>query len=92
MKKTENINLIKGKFSPAEAKEILVKLINHKINFHQMKNFSLEERFGKPDKRSENRIAQLKKSSERVTAIIESAQKKEYSLRIDSTVKIKLEK
>jgi hypothetical protein len=92
MKKTETIKLLKGKFSPGDAKEILITLITHKINFHQMKNFSLEERFGKPEKRSEKRITELKKSRDRAREIIDAAIENGYSLHIDSSIKIKLEK
>ncbi len=33
---------------PNEAQEILLQLLNSKINFHNLKNWSSRERFGKP--------------------------------------------
>ena len=46
MTSTNNIKLIEGNFNPDEAKEVLLSLFNHKIQFHEAKNFSSEIRFG----------------------------------------------
>ncbi|MFN3666554.1 MAG: hypothetical protein ACK4S0_10370 [Sediminibacterium sp.] len=66
MKNTENIVLIKGEFTPAEAKEVLFAILNNKINFHRMKNFSAEERFGKADPSSSKRLLELEQSREMI--------------------------
>jgi hypothetical protein len=42
------LKLIDGNFS-AEAREILMSVFLGKIDFHENKNFSSEERFGKVD-------------------------------------------
>ena len=49
MTSTNNIKLIEGNFNPDEAKEVLLSLFNHKIQFHEAKNFSSEIRFGVED-------------------------------------------
>ena len=66
MKKTEKIELIKGTFTPREAQEILLTLLNGKINFHNMKDFSSRERYGRPDEDSQLRLKHLKESRDRV--------------------------
>lgn len=92
MKTDEKHMLIKGKFSARDAKEVLLSLINYKINFHELKNFSTEERFGKKDKRSVERIKDLREMKTRVLAIIEEAETAGKQIKIDSVLKIGLRK
>ena len=56
------INLIQGEFSKEEAFEVLVNLYQGKIQFHERKNFSSMERFGRPCESSLSRIVDLKKT------------------------------
>lgn len=92
MKAKQPIKFIEGKFSPEEAKEVLVDLINHKINFHSLKNFSSEERFGKPVEESQKRIEELKESREKIILLIQQAVDKNANLRIESSINIAFEK
>ncbi len=92
MKAKQPIKFIEGKFSPEEAKEVLVDLINHKINFHSLKNFSSEERFGKPVEGSKKRIEELKESREKIILLIQQAVDKNKNLRIESSINISFEK
>ena len=62
----ENIVLVNGTFTPGEAQELLLALMNSKINFHNTKDFSSRERFGKPDAHSQERLKHLKEARERV--------------------------
>ena len=66
MKIKEPIKLIEGKFSPEDAKEVLLELINHKINFHSLKNFSSEERFSQTIEGSKKRIEYLKEAKRKL--------------------------
>lgn len=70
MKNIEQFNLIDGKFSRSDAKEILLKLINSKIQFHEEKIFSLNERFGQNDKNSIKRIPILLESKSKIEAFL----------------------
>lgn len=92
MRSKQNINLVKGTFSPEDAKLILFNLITHKINFHSMKNFSSEERLGKPEKGSKKRIEHLKACRDKVFALIEIAKEQKYDLNIHSDIIITLNK
>lgn len=91
MKKNENIQLIKGTFHPDDARDVLLGLINYKINFHHMKNFSFEERFGQKDLPSEKRLIELKKSKQQIIELIESANKNDSLLKMEAVITIQLE-
>ena len=88
MSKKNNIKLIKGIFSPEDAKELLRNLYNSKINFHAMKNFSSNERFGGPDKNSVKRIPELKASMNSISIIIDGATDKNKKVKLTSVIEI----
>jgi hypothetical protein len=90
MNKTETLNLIEGTFSEAEARDILIGIYSAKINFHQLKNFSSQERFGKDDETAQKRIPKLKKEIEKLKAILSEAQTKNQKLIINSEITISL--
>jgi hypothetical protein len=91
MKKTEIIELIKGTFTPDEAREILLQLLNSKINFHNRRNFSSRERFGKPDAYSEQRLEYLMESRKIVLALVSKSTDAEKLLTINSSIEINIE-
>ncbi len=91
MKAKQPIKLIEGNFSPEDAKVILVELINHKIHFHSLKNFSSEERFGKPEEGAQKRIEELKESREEIILLIQQAVDNNTNLRIESSIFISFE-
>lgn len=70
MKENETIDLINGTFTPSEAQELLLTLLNNKIDFHNKKNWSSRERFGKPDANSEQRLKYLRESRNKVVSLI----------------------
>lgn len=51
--------LIDSSFTVQEAKQVLLSLVNNKIQFHSQRIFSNDERFGIDDKFSKNRIVEL---------------------------------
>lgn len=88
MKTKTGLSLIDGKFSPKEARELLVNLFSSKIKFHQMKNFSSQERFGKDDKLAAKKIPLLKENIEILTELIKKAETKKEKLVIKSIIEI----
>lgn len=82
------IKLIEGDFSNKEARELLIKLIEYKIHFHQNKIFSAQERNTKPGIHSLERIDDLKKSKKELVEIL-STLKEEKEVSIISTINIK---
>ncbi len=92
MKTTETIKLIDGNFSPTDAKELLMNLFINKINFHENKNFSSHERFGKEDETATRRIPELKESFEKISRIVNEATAQNLNIVITSTVNIHFSK
>lgn len=83
--------LITGKFTPTEAKEILLTLVDTKINFHKIKSLSSIVRCNQPDADSELRILALKEAKEQILSIVQQAANEECILNIESTVNISFE-
>ena len=90
MKKQYCLKLIEGKYLPAEAKEILTNIYSAKINFHQMKNFSVMEMYGKEDKIAVKKIPFLKKELSKLQKIVLAAKEKNKRLIITSEINILL--
>jgi hypothetical protein len=88
MNKTEKLTFIEGAFTDAEAKEILMNVFSTKINFHQVKNLSSQERFGKVDVAASKRIIALKKGLEKAMEMIAEANKNNKKLTIKSEINI----
>lgn len=91
MTKNEQLKLIEGKFQHDEAKEILLNIFSAKLNFHQMKNFSSQERFGKDDETALIRIPALKMEVLKLKAILAEAELNNKKLRISSEITISCE-
>jgi hypothetical protein len=88
MKTTEEIKLIEGSFSAEEAKAILMNMLNNKKHFHEIKNISSLERFGKEDENATKRIPELKESIKIVSKLIQIAGMKDDKIEIKSVVTI----
>ena len=92
MKVSKKFSLIAGEFSPAETREILMNVFSSKIHFHEMRNFSMQERFGETDKTALKRIPQLKKCLDEIKKIIEDGEKKNLRFTLTSDVIINISK
>ncbi|MBL7872454.1 MAG: hypothetical protein JNM78_12630 [Cyclobacteriaceae bacterium] len=88
MKNSETLTLIDGLFNSAEAKELLATMISSKINFHNIKNWSSQERFGKNDEIAQKRIPELKKDMEKLQAILSEARANNKKLLVSSKINI----
>lgn len=91
MEKTQKIQLTKGLFTNEEAKEILFNLINTKINFHNLKNFSSDERSGKSDEISLKRVIELNEAKATIAQLISYATKENLKIKIDTDILITIE-
>lgn len=90
MKVTKKLTLIEGSFTAEEAKEILLNIFSTKINFHDMKNFSSQERFGMEDEIAKIRIPKLKNEIENVLQMVLEANLNKNKLMITSEINISL--
>jgi hypothetical protein len=81
-----NLTLIDGEFTPGEAKEILKNAFWSKIQFHEMKNFSMVERTGSEDIKAVKRIGELKSNLEKLLQIVDEADTKNETLIIQAEI------
>lgn len=88
MKKKQTLKLIDGEFTAQEAKEMLMSLYSSKLNFHQMRDFSSTERFGKKDEIASKRIPEIRESIAVISAIIQEAVNNNKKLSIKAAVNI----
>jgi hypothetical protein len=86
MNMVENFTLVDGKFSAQDAREILLSLINNKIKFHELKNFSHEVRYSRADNHSVMRIAELKACRESLKDKLKMAVENNTVIRVHSSV------
>ena len=84
----KDYKLIEGTFSDQEAKDILKNFFESKINFHEMRNFSSEERFGHKDAMAVKRIPELKQASKDILEIVQQAKLGNKRLLINASVQI----
>jgi hypothetical protein len=82
------LKLIDNKFTPGEAKEVLLTLINDKIRFHSTKNFSSEVRTGISQEHSRQRIEELEEAKKEIIALIEKAEEMNILLDVESSIHI----
>lgn len=62
MTDTERFTLISGEFTKHEAKDILLGMLNYKINFHELRNLSSSIQQGQRDDVSLTRIQELEQT------------------------------
>ncbi len=89
--KTEKLTIINGDFTSDEAKEVLMDLFRSKINFHTIKNWSTQERFGKDDLIAQERIPALTNDMKKLEEILIEAKNKNKRLVVNSDIYISLE-
>lgn len=69
----QNIDLVKGEFSLNEASEVIMALLDQKLNFHKAKKFQLWTRDNNTDTSTiDNRIAELQQAKAVVRDLLES--------------------
>ncbi len=90
METNENLRLIDGKFTCEDAKEILMNIFLSKIRFHEIKNFSSLERFGKPDEIATKRIPELKLETQKLSQLLLEAKLNNRTVSITTTINISL--
>jgi uncharacterized Zn finger protein len=89
--KNEKLTIINGDYSFDEAKEVLMDLFHSKINFHNIKNWSSQERYGKDDLIAQERIPELRNEMKRLEEILIEAKSKNKRLVVNSDIIISLE-
>ena len=84
----EKINLIDGEFNSKDAREILLKVIQDKIKFHEVQVMGKMERKERGVEEHQQRIEQLKKSRSHVLALFETEMPNHAQYRLVANVTI----
>lgn len=90
VKEKLEVSLIEGQFEPKEALEILQNLISHKVNFHLVKNFNSEVRYGVKSVKSLERIKALRQANIEIQELLEKAAKEGQELSVKAKIQIEL--
>jgi len=90
MKKNETLTIMDDYFTHDEAKEIIMNMFSSKLNFHNIKNWSSQERFGKNDAIAQEKIPVLRNEMKRLEEILIEAKTKNKKLVVSSAINIEL--
>lgn len=90
MKKNETLTIMDDYFTHDEAKEIIMNMFSSKLNFHNIKNWSSQERFGKNDAIAQEKIPALRNEMKRLEEILIEAKTKNKKLVVSSAINIEL--
>lgn len=90
MNNQDQLKLISGIFSTEDATDILLHLIDKKINYHSCRIFSMSEKFGIDDEHSRRRIAELKSTRAQIQQILETSRLTGKHLKIEADIRIQL--
>lgn len=82
--------LIDSSYTVSEAREILLAIINSKIQFHQLKTFSHDIRFGRPDEHSEKRIKELEETRREIQNLLQEHENTEATFTVQSMLTLEL--
>ena len=90
MTSQHEFDLIKGDFAAEDALDILLGMIQGKINYHNGKAFSLEERYGKDYLNCRDRVTQLNKSRAELEQFMSELLSGGHRVRVSSHVHIEV--
>lgn len=90
MKNNETLTLIEGLFETEEAGQLLRNIYMTKIHFHEMRNFSHQERFGKEDSNALSRIKELKRNLEKALQFLQQADGQKKMTVITSEIQLSM--
>jgi hypothetical protein len=85
------LNLISGKYTPLESKEVLLKLVDIKINFHKIKNLKSQVNSERPDEESVKRINELEEIRAQIVSLIQEAIDGNHNVEVESILNVAIE-
>jgi hypothetical protein len=85
-----SVKLVDGIFTPEEALEILLNLIQCKIQYHELNNFSSLVQHGKPDSVALHRLPELRAEQEKVKQFTQFARQRRCILKITSAIRVEI--
>jgi len=84
------VRLVDGLFSAEESGELLMKLIQCKIHYHELNNLRSLETHGKPDIFAQHRLPELYADQQKIQQLISYASQHEKILKITSAIRIEI--
>ena len=87
----KEIKLIDGIFSPSEANSLLISLIDNKINYHKIDDFSYHIRTDRHPHHSKERVAELLETKAQLRSWMNLVQQQSVQLKIRGTISIELD-
>jgi len=85
----QKVQLVEGKFTPAEASDIITALIAEKINFHKLQRLGrCEGNIHANCEYPDNRVKELEDERMIAKEFIKMARKEGYNLKINGTLEI----
>lgn len=92
IKTDQKIQLVDGSFTPSEASDVIIALLNEKINFHKLQRISWCEGSADADtKYPDDRIKELENEKRITKEFISSVRSQGKRLRINGILEISLE-
>lgn len=87
----QEIQLVKGEFTPSEASDVVLSLIDQKINFHKIQRLQIwEGNHLCETEQLDDRIAELNQEKDRMRAILAKARATGSQLKINGILNITL--
>lgn len=80
MKKVYSVDLINSFFSKEEATELILGLINYKLDLHSNKLFSTQVKYGIEDEESKYRLDRLTLSRDQIKAFLQETEETHFKL------------
>ncbi len=93
VKTKQQIQLVDGNFSVSEASDVVLSLLNEKINFHKLQRLSLCEGHSEANtKYPDERITELEREKSIAQGFFTQARAEGLTLKIDGILKISINK
>lgn len=89
--KKQDFTLVRGMFNVEDAKEVLMNLIGSKIVHHNKVILRSFECNGNQDHQSEQRIAELNESRNKILQLLKEVDETKQHITINSTIHIEIE-
>ena len=91
MNTNSEFTLIDGKFTVEQAEQVLIALVNYKIDFHNREDFSNHIRFNDNLEHSKKRVSQLQATKITIQKLLQSLKTSDNNLVIKSTITVSVE-
>lgn len=86
--KNLRIPLLNDCFNYLEANDVVLELIDKKINFYKLKNLQHQVRYEMPDHSAQRKISELQDARRELHKLIEEARQRQTEFRVDASLRV----